>query len=811
MLLAFCHDLRHAFRLLRRSPRETAIAAAILGLGIGANTAMFSAVNHVLWRPFPFPDEMRLIRVREMTVDADGRPHPFNMSSRAILALSEGANDVFDGLVAMGGSNRTLDGPDGPERVSVVLQTEGFERTLRVNPILGRPLTPDEERRGLDAGVALISHALWQTRFGGLSSAIGTPVRLDDRTFTIVGVMPPQYAFPYDAQFWIPWRLDAADQQRDFAVWAHEKPGVTGEQVRSAVDRVAAALRRTYVALPAGYTFELTSIRENLVDNQNRPLLALAEIVTLMLIIAAVNVATLLVARSIPRRREFAVRAALGQTRARQASQLLAESVALALVGCAAGLLLTAWLSPLTASLVPAVLKSQLGLTTPKIDWHVAAFAGVVSIASAVVAGLVPALGSWRTDLTVALGGSSRTTSQGRRARSLSAALVVAETALTLVLLVGAGLIIRNFVRLQTDRLGFDAHGLLTIELTPPAPRYADPVRRVQLVRRLVDELSPVSRVGRAAITTVNPLGGGTWGASVISAEAAERDPNAALNSNYRLITPGLFQTMGIGLLRGRDFSWSDRVDTPPVVIISELLAERLWPGAEAVGRRLRLVRPGAPWLTVVGVADNVSDTHEPGVPRETIYMPYAQRPESAAAEHVYVMLRDGGDPLTIVGDVRRAIARVDPTLAPYAPAAMDAYYSESIARERTSAAFMAAFGAFGLLLAALGVYGVMALGVAQRTTEFGIRMALGASLRDIVPAVLSGQLALVGAGLGLGTLAALLVGRAVEEVLPGAGALDTALVAGASLLLVTTAALACAVPLRSLGRIDPAAALKAE
>jgi hypothetical protein len=297
----------------------------------------------------------------------------------------------------------------------------------------------------------------------------------------------------------------------------------------------------------------------------------------------------------------------------------------------------------------------------------------------------------------------------------------------------------------------------------------------------------------------------------VISSEAADRDPDAALNANYRLITPGLFKTMGITLLRGRDIAVSDRVGGPPVVIVSELLARRLWPGADPIGHRLRLVRPNAPWLTVVGVADNVSDSHDPDVPRETIYTPYAQRPESAAAEHFYLMVRDGGDPLSLVPDIRRAIARVDPALAPYAPAAMDTYYSASIARERSSAAFMSAFGAFGLLLAALGVYGVMALGVAQRRTEFGIRLALGATAGDIVPAVLRAQLTLVGIGLGIGSVMAMLVNLALAGLLPGAGGVDAVMIAGAALLMLVTATAACVVPLRSVGRIDPAAALRAD
>jgi len=807
MLSAFLQDLRFAVRLLRRSPRTTAIATAILGLGIGANTAMFSAINHVLWRPFPFRDEARLVRLREMVTAADGTAHPFNMSSPAVAAVRDSARDVFEDLVAMSGQSMTLAGADVPERVSVVLQTEGFDATLDVAPLLGRRLSDDEARRGLDAGVALVSHATWETRFGRSPAAIGSTVRLDDRVFTIVGVMPPQYAFPYDAQFWLPWRLDPADRSRDFAVWARARPGVSAAQMADTMARVAARARRERPDLPPGYGFEVRGIRENLLGGQERPLVAVAEIVGLMLLIASVNVATLLVARAVARREEFGVRAALGQSRARLCGQLIAESLALAAIGCGAGLLLAAWLAPLTAAFVPQVLRGQLGLVAPRTDWRVAAFAAAVSAASAIAAGAAPAISMLRADAHAALGGSPRTMSGGRAGRRVLAGLVVAETALTLVLLTGAGLVVRNFVRLQTQPLGFEARGLLAIELTPP-PAYAD-AARASLLRRVVDEISSAPGVVRAAATTVNPLGGGTWGATIVSDEIAAREPEAVVNVNHRLITPGLLETMGTPVLRGRALSADDRAGTQAVVVVSDRLARRLWPGGEAVGRRLRLTRAGSPWLTVVGVAGDVSDSHDPGVPNETMYLPFDQHADSAAAAHVYLMIRSGGPPLAVVADVRRAAARVDPTLAPYAPVAMDAYLTESIGRERTSAAFMTAFGVFGLLLAALGVYGVMALTVAQRRVEFGIRLALGARPSDIVPLVLRRTLAQLGAGLALGAVAAAALARAISALLTGVGALDAATLAVAAASMLAAGVAACVLPALAAGRLDPVEALK--
>jgi putative ABC transport system permease protein len=809
MLSTFLQDLKHAVRVLRRAPRDTGIAVAILSLGIGANTAMFSAVNHVLRRPFPFRDEARLVRLREMTVDTTGQPHPYNVSSRTLAGIRAQATDVLDGLVGMSAQDMTLFGTGLPERVSVVFQTEGFEDTLDVSPVFGRALTREEEHRGLDAGVVLVSHAFWQSHFGGVSSTLGSAVRLGDRTLTIVGIMPPQYAFPYDAQFWVPWRPDPADTSTEFAVWGHVRPGVTPAQLRHAMDRVAAGVRRENPALLPTYGIEITTIRDNLMGDQQRPLVAVAEVVTLMLLIASVNVATLLLARSVARRREFAIRAALGQSRARNASQLFAESLALASFGCAAGLLVTTWLAPVTAALVPRVLSAQLGLVTPRTDWRVAAFAAVTTLTSAVIATVVPLAGMWRTDPQRVLSDGSRSATVGRRHQALLGTMIVAETALTVVLLAGGGLVIRNFMRLQSHPLGFDAHGLLAIELTPPLDRYPGGDQRATLVRDVVAALSSTSGVASTGVTTVNPLGGGTWVAPVESEDDVRQRPGTIFAVNHRLISPGLFQTMGVPLLRGRDFSAFDRADGQRVAIVSDSLARRLWPGVDPIGRRIRLARPNTPWLTVVGIVDNVYDAHDADSPRDTWYLPYEQSASTAAAEHIYLMVRDGDAPLAIVDEVRRAVARVDPDLAPYKPVAMDAYFSDSIARERVSATLMLAFGAFGLLLASLGVYGVMALTVAQRIPEFGIRVALGASPADLVPLAITRGLALVAGGLAAGAAIALALNRLLNGLLSEGDAIDVPMLAAAATLILLAAVAACALPALSISRLDPVEALR--
>jgi putative ABC transport system permease protein len=810
MLEGVLYDIRYAFRVLRRAPGNTAIAVAILGLGIGANTAMFSAINHVLLRPLPFNDAERLLRVRDASTDADGQVHAFNIVGRHVLALRD-ANQVFDGFVAFSGDNMTLAGGDVPERVSVVLQTDGMDRTLGVRPIRGRGFSADEERKGIDSGVAVISHALWQTHFGGSPAAVGATIRLDNRPFTVIGVMPPRYAFPYEAQVWVPVALAAADPARDFAVFGHLRAGVSAAQARESLQRTARIVNQQSAPPLPNYSLDVMTIRENIVGSQDSPLRALTDIVVFLLLIACVNVATLLLARSVSRRREFAIRSVLGAGPWRHVRQLLAESLVLAGIGCGAGLLLCAWVSPLTAALVPSVLSGELGLSTPEIDVRVMLFAIAASLASAMVAGVVPAFGTWRSEPRLALGDSGRTTSGGPGGRRLLGALIVAETALTLVLLAGAGLVIRNFIRLEALPLGFNARGLLTIEVTPPPAAYPAGPSRSALVRRIVDAVRSAPGVASAAVTTVNPLGGGTWGAPAISEDAAARDPNAAFNVNYRLITPGLLETMEIPLVRGRSFTDQDRAGAQPVVIVSDRLARRFWPREDALGKRIRVARPGTPWLMVVGVAGDVSDSHDAGVPLETWYVPFDQHAATAAAEHVYVMVRSDGDALALVSAVQHAIVAVDKMLAPYAPAAMDRYYSASLSRERIGAAFMLGFGAFGLALAALGVYGVMAFSVAQRTMEIGIRMALGARLGDILPLILRRAVALVCVGIGAGVLGATWLNRVLAGLLTGVGGIDAAVLAGAAALIVAAAVTACVVPAIAAAGLNPVTALKTE
>jgi putative ABC transport system permease protein len=802
-------DLRSALRLLHRSPAFAVVVILTLALGIGGNTAIFSLVDTVFFRPLPIHEPDRVLRLLDSQAGPDGHRRTYGMHTRNIEVLRE-SSSAFDSIVALSGADLTLTGGDAPERINAVYRSGDWGGTLNVQPILGRDFTSQEERQGADSGVALISFGLWHRHFGAAPAILGRPIHLGERTYNVVGVLPEGFNFPYDADVWIPFVLNPADDRRDFAVFGRLRPGITTKQANESLDRVTSEIKNRYPKTLPGYAVSSITLRQNLSDNQESTMLALLSVVGFLLLLACVNVANLILARSVTRTKEFAIRAALGASRARQIQYSLAESLFLAFLGGLAGIALSVWLDQYMLTLIPSNISNQLGLVKPAMDTRVLAFAFFVSLLAGVLAGVIPAVTNSMVNLNENLKEGSRASQSGGRATGrLLSGFVVAETALALVLLAGAGLMLENFQRLQHRDLGIDTNHLLTLQISPPEINYSSGRRKTELMRRTLQEIQSAAGVSSAAVTTVNPLGGGNWGAAVIPEGMDARDGTSSFNLHHRLISPDLFHTMGIPLLRGRSFTSQDDERGAPVAILSEETARHFWPQQDALGKRVRSAIPGSPWLTVVGIVGNVRDAGDPDDPPETWYLPLAQQANTPAAHDLIFMVRIQSGALGAVPSVQQAIWRVDKNLATYDVAAMDHYYSASLDRERLGARVMTFFGAFGLLLAALGVYGVMSFAVTQRTREIGVRIAMGAAAQNILSLVLQRGLRLTIYGLALGTIVALVLNRVLNTFLLGVQHLEFTMIALACLVLLCIAAAACYLPSRRAARMDPLAALR--
>ena len=802
-------DLRYGLRMLRRHAGFTAVAAVTLALGIGANTATFSVLEAALLRPLPYPAADRLVMLWEnVNIPAykndQNTPAPGNFNDWRRQSQS------YSGMAAIASRAWNLTGSGNPIRISGEAVSSDFFEVLGIEPALGRRFTAADDSAGSER-VAMLSHGLWSDRFGGDPSAVGRTLLLDDVPYTVVGVMPRGFAFPSpDDQLWVPIALtpqQLANHGSHFLrVVARLKRGATTARAQAELDGIAAELTKQFPTSNTGVGARVMSLRDVVVGDVRRPLLVLAGIVGFVLLMVCTNIGNLLLARASAREREFAVRAALGAGRGRVLRQLLTESLLLALIGGAAGLALASWSLAGLRSLAPASLPHA---ETISIDAAVAAFNFGIACVAGLICGLAPAWQAQRTDLHEAIKAEARAASHpaGARARNL---LVVAETALGVVVLVGAGLLLRSFWELQHVAVGFESARLLTFRVVAPQARYDTIQKRSVFLRALADRLNAAPAIKAAAGITFLPLtlSGGTSGVNI------EGDPPPAPAEvefvDFRSVTPGYFSTMRIPLLAGRDLAWSDTLDSPNAIVVSQSAAQAFWPNRDPIGRRMKLGRSidsSVPWLTVVGVAGNVRQLDLTRQPRPAVYGAGTQNTGTGDVRDWVV--RADGDPAALASLVRSAVWAIDDALPITRVQTMDRVRSTATSRERFMLLLVSAFGFLALVLAAVGLYGVTAYTVAQRTRELGIRVALGAAPGDVVRLVLGLGGRLVGAGLAIGIAAALLLTELMRALLFGVGTRDPLTFVAVGSLLAVVAFAASYLPARRAMRIDPVISLR--
>ena len=805
----FLQDLRYAFRLLAKSPGFAAIAIVTLGLGIGANTAIFTVVNAVLLRPLAFRDPSRLVIVAEKS------PYPTISVSYQNYVDWRDQSHSFEGFEATRVGTITLTGAGEPERLNVRMATAPLFSLLGVNAILGRTFLTEEDRPG-GAPVALLSYGLWQRRFGGSREILGKVVTLDSQPYTVVGVMPSGFELLQPADVFLPfapWAKTLPDD-RDwhpgiFAI-ARLKEGFNQEQARTEMVAIAKRLEEQYPLYNTGKSADVVGLQEQLVQNVRPALLLLLGAVAAVLLIACVNVANLLLARAASRGREVAIRTSMGATRWRVTRQLLTESVLLSLGGGILGLLLAkASLGPLlklSSAALPAVIDVSL-------DNWVLAFTFGVSIFTGLLFGIVPALRTARLDLRETLNEGSRGSTAGPGQHRIRGALVATEIALAMLLLVGAGLLLRSFSRMQEVPPGFQADHLLVADIPLSLTAYAKPEQRYEFFDRLVERARTLPGVRSAGAASFLPVSGG---GSILNFNIVGRPPKSPhdfVAAGYRAVTAKYFETLGIPLVQGRLLTVADTDKSPAVVVINASMAKTFFPGENPLGKRLQIgatYEKDVPEMEIVGVVGDV----RPGLgldPKTEMYLPYRQADQILPVFQLSIVLRTAADPLQEASALRSALQEIDPNQPLVRVRTMEQNMASTVAQPRFRTWLIGIFAGVALVLAGVGVYGVMSYTVTQRTNEIGIRVTLGAQPQDVFRIVVGEGLRLAFLGVGAGILTALALTRLLRSFLYDVSAYDPLTFGGVALLLTLVAGAACFFPARRATLVDPMVALRYE
>ena len=807
------HDLRYGLRVLARNPGFTAVAVLTLALGIGANTAIFSVVNAVLLRPLPYPQPDHLVKVWG-NFSGIGLPNNRNWISAPEFKDLESQNKSFSHIAAITDASFNLDVGGVPRRIEGYLVSPSLFPLLHVQAALGRTFLPVEAETGHDKAV-LLGYGLWKRGFGGEPGVVGRQLQMNGLSYVVVGVMPAGFQYPDDAEMWAPLAFAPSDLTPDnrgnhgYEVLARIKSELTLPQARSDMQALTKAVveqNKGYPYAKYNFAFTLTPLLDEVVSDIQKALWILTGAVALVLLIACANVANLLLVRASAREKEMAVRMALGASRGRLIGQLLTESIILSLLGGAAGLLVARWsvqgLIGLSSTVFPRVAAAGM-------DGTVLAFTMVISLGTGILFGLVPALqstGEAQHD-TLKEGGRGGTAALG--SQRLRHALIVGELALSLILLNGAGLLLRSFIRLQEVDGGFRPDHVLTMRIALPANSYSKPEQIRGFFRNLMGRVSGLPGVQAAGAVSALPLSGsGFSGTTTMETHAVPPDA-ATPEADWRVVTPGYFQAMGIRLISGRLIDERDGDKSPPVAVVDETLARTYWPGEDAIGKRLHRggTKSTAPWMTVVGVVHHVRYRTLEAQSRVQVYWPEEQNP----TPNLSLVIRTAADPYALSATVQKQVQAVDAQQPVYSVRTMEELLAGSLARRRLSMLLLSILAAVAVVLAAVGIYGIMAYWVYQRLHELGVRMALGAGRLEVLGLVFRQSFVLAGVGVGSGLVGSLALTRFMTSLLFNVKPHDPLTLLAVGLLLMAVALVASYLPAHRATTVDPMVALRYE
>jgi len=791
-------DLRYGARLLRRTPGFSAVAILTLALGIGANTAIFSVVNAVLLRPLPFADSSRLLRIAPAAGFITSYPDFEDWKKRS---------RSFEQMEAYVPRSFSLAGGDRPLRVRGLRTSGGLLQLLQVNPIHGRAFVAEEIQPGRDH-VVLLSEGLWKSSFAQDPGVLGKTVKLNDEVFNVIGILPSTFQFPPDqpAEIVLPQPPDENRGHGFVNVVGRLKANATLEQALVEMQTIAKQLELEYPKFDKGNGVRVLSLRDSYAAEFRPALLIFLSAVGFVLLIACANVANLFLARTAGRQKELVVRAAMGAGRLRLIRQLITESALLGLAGGLVGLLFAYWGAKGLVMLVGSTFSTQ-ALETVSIDGTVLAFTLLTSLAVGMLAGLAPAFGASRLDVNDTLKESGRGLSGNRRRNRIRGALVVAEIALALVLLVGAGLMIKTFALLNRVDAGVHADNVVALNLSISGKKYAETQARAPFVSAVLHRVEQISGVEAASVVTDTPLTPDSDAIGFSIEGRPDPGPKQKFEINVNVVGPDYVRTLGIPLLKGRDFTERDTLATPLAALINQAMARKYWPDQDPIGARIS--GDGKNWAVIQGV---VGDVRQGGLredPVPEVYLSYLQDP--FAWPYLTMLVRTSSDPLKLVSSIQSAVWSVEKDLPISSIRTMQEIRSHSIAQPRLTALLLGVFAALALILATVGIYGVMAYSVTQRTHEMGLRMALGAHASDVLGLVVGKGMQLTAVGIALGLGGALLITRVLEKFLWGVRPTDPLTFTAVALLLTVVAMLACYVPARRATKVDPMVALRYE